>query len=107
VSLSTLVYPLENFHYPLRSCLQYWNISIIFVYSDSADFIIISRTGKLLSILFWIRPSTLGGSTGYGLAQLEEKVELAQIISLTDDKGQNATSQNMPARIKERTLRIS
>jgi len=30
---------------------------------------------------------------------LEENVELAQIISLADDEGQNATSQNMPARI--------
>jgi len=41
----------------------------------------------------------LGGSTDYGLAQLEENVQLSQIISLNNDKGQNATSQNMPARI--------
>jgi len=43
-----------------------------------------------------IRPS---GSVDLGLALLEENVELAQIISLTNDKGQNATYQNMPARI--------
>jgi len=61
--------------------------------------ILLSFQGQASSILFWIRPSTLGGSTDYGLAQLEENVELAQIISLTNDKGQNATSQNMPARI--------
>jgi len=61
--------------------------------------ILLSFQGQASSILFWIRPSTLGGSTDYSLAQLEENVELAQIISLTNDEGYNTTSQNMPARI--------
>jgi len=78
--------------------LQVYNIGTSLA-SLSTQIQQILLSGQASSILFWIRPSTLGGSTDYGLAQLEENVELAQIISLTDDKGQNAMSQNMPARI--------
>jgi len=80
--------------------LQVYNIGTSLAsLSTQIQQILLSFQGQASSILFWIRPSTLGGSTDYGLAQLEENVELAQIISLTGDKGQNARSQNMPARI--------
>jgi len=37
--------------------------------------------------MFWIRPSSQGGSTDYGLGLLEENFELSQVNYITDDSG--------------------
>jgi len=53
--------------------------------------------GEASSIMFWIRPSSQGGSTDYGLGLLEENLELSQVNYITDDSGL-AIFQSLPER---------
>lgn len=49
--------------------------------------ILTSLQGEITSLIFWIRPSTQGGLTNYGLSLLEENLELSQVNYITDDQG--------------------
>jgi len=51
--------------------------------------------------MFWIRPSSQGGSTDYGLGLLEENLELSQVNYITDDSGL-AIFQSLPERFCRR-----
>jgi len=57
--------------------------------------------GEATSIMFWIRPSSQGGSTDYSEALLEENLELSQVNSITDDSGL-AIFQSLPERFCRR-----
>jgi len=54
-----------------------------------------------LSIMLWIRPSSQGGSTDYGLGPLEENLGLSQVNYITDDSGL-AIFQSLPERFCRR-----
>jgi len=43
--------------------------------------------GEASSIMFWIRPSSQGGSPDYGLGLLKKNLELSQVNYITDDSG--------------------
>jgi len=47
--------------------------------------ILSSFQGQASFISFWIRPSTLGGSTNYSLSSLEENVELSHLFCFSLD----------------------
>jgi len=47
--------------------------------------ILTSLQGEATSLMFWIRPSSQGGSNHYGLGLLEENLELSQVNYITDD----------------------
>jgi len=51
--------------------------------------------------MFWIRPSSQGGSTNYGLGLLEENLELSQVNHITDGSGL-AIFQSLPERFCRR-----
>jgi len=46
--------------------------------------ILTSLQGEATCIMFWIRPSSQGGLTYYGLGLLEENLELSQVNHITD-----------------------
>jgi len=49
--------------------------------------ILTSLQGEATSIMFYITPSSQGGSTNYGLSLLEENLELSLVNYITDDSG--------------------
>jgi len=51
--------------------------------------------------MFWIRPSSQGSLTDYGLGLLEENLELSQVNYITDDSSL-AISQRLPERFCRR-----
>jgi len=51
--------------------------------------------------MFWIRPSSQGVSTNYGLILLEENLELSQVNYITDDSSL-AIFQSLPERFCRR-----
>jgi len=53
--------------------------------------------GEATSIMLWIRPSSQGGSTNYGLSLLEENLGLIQVNYIMDDSGL-AIFQSLPER---------
>jgi len=63
--------------------------------------ILTSLQGEASSIMFWIRPSSQGGLTDYGLGLLEENLELSQVNYITDDSGL-AIFQSLPERFCRR-----
>jgi len=63
--------------------------------------IITSLQGEATIIMFWIRPSSQGGSTDYGLGLLQENLELSQVNYITDESGL-AILQSLPERFCRR-----
>jgi len=63
--------------------------------------ILTSLQGEATSIMFWIRPSSQGGSTNYGLSLLEENLELSQVNYITNDSSL-AIFQSLPERFCRR-----
>jgi len=63
--------------------------------------ILTSLQGEATSVMFWIRPSSQGGLTDYGLGLLEENLELIQVNYITDDSGL-AIFQSLPERFCRR-----
>jgi len=57
--------------------------------------------GEATSVMFWIRPSSQGGSTDYGLALLEENLEPSQVNYITDESSL-AIFQSLPERFCRR-----
>jgi len=63
--------------------------------------ILTSLQGEATTIMFWIRPSSQGGLTDYGLGLLEENLELSQVNYIMDDSGL-AIFQSLPERFCRR-----
>jgi len=67
---------------------QIYNIGSSLSTSDTQfQTILTLLQGEGTSIMFWIRPSSQGGSADYGLSLLEENLELSQVNYITDDSG--------------------
>jgi len=77
---------------------QIYNIgSSLITASTQFQTILTSLQREATSIMFWIRPSSQGGLTDYGLGLLEENLELSQVNYITDESGL-AMFQSLPER---------